>query len=675
MQPDDSTQLTAAGGGLDAIHPPARLSATRPLARVSGSHPLARLSGTHPLARLSGDEIHAARALIEGSGLVTPTTRYAYLALEEPTKAEVLAFQPGDPVERRVRAILLDVANGRTRDVLASLTRAEIERVAEVDTSAGGQAPILLEEFIAVDEIVKADAGWCAAIARRGISDLSLVRPCPLSAGDFGLPGERGRRMLRVLSFVAHRPEDHCWAHPIDGVVAYVDLVERRVVELIDHELLPVPKEEANIDDPSYVGPVRTTLKPLEISQPEGPSFEVADDVVTWENWRFRVGFDPREGLVLQQISFTDGGRERPIIYRASIAEMVVPYADPSPVRFWQNYFDAGEYLLGQQVNSLVLGCDCLGEIHYFDAVMADGEGQPREVSNAVCMHEEDYGVLWKHTDIFTESQETRRQRRLVVSFFTTVGNYDYGFYWYFYLDGTIQLEVKMTGVIFTSSYVADSPWASQVGPELGAPYHQHLFSARLDMMVDGLTNAVDELDAVRVRAGGVNPHGNAFTRSVTRLTRESEAARVAHPGAARVWQVVNPESMNRLGRPVGYTLVPQGQPLLLAADEAAIRRRAAFATRHLWVTRYDAAERYAAGDLVNQHPGGDGLPAYAAKDRSIDGEDIVVWHTFGSVHFPRPEDWPVMPVDTCGFTLKPVGFFDRNPTLDVPASTSRHCH
>jgi len=650
MQPatDDSAQLTATRGKLNAMH---------------------------PLARLSGDEIHAARALIEGSALITPTTRYAYLALEEPTKAEVLAFQLGDPVERRVRAILLDIATGRTHDVLASLTRAEVERVAEVDTGAGGQAPILLEEFIAVDEIVKADAGWCAAIARRGITDLSLVRPCPLSAGDFGLPGERGRRMLRVLSFVAHRPEDHCWAHPIDGVVAYVDLIERRVVELIDHELLPVPKEEANIDDPSFVGPVRTTLKPLEISQPEGPSFEVADDVVTWENWRFRVGFDPREGLVLQQISFTDGGRERPIIYRASIAEMVVPYADPSPVRFWQNYFDAGEYLLGQQVNSLVLGCDCLGEIHYFDAVMADGEGQPREVSNAVCMHEEDYGVLWKHTDIFTESQETRRQRRLVVSFFTTVGNYDYGFYWYFYLDGTIQLEVKMTGVIFTSSYVADSPWASQVGPELGAPYHQHLFSARLDMMVDGLTNAVEELDAVRVRAGGANPHGNAFTRSVTRLTRESEAARVAHPAAARVWQVVNPESMNRLGRPVGYTLVPQGQPLLLAADEAAIRRRAAFATRHLWVTRYDPAERYAAGDLVNQNPGGDGLPAYTAQDRSIDGEDIVVWHTFGSVHFPRPGDWPVMPVDTCGFTLKPVGFFDRNPTLDVPASTSRHCH
>src|SRR4029079_5747455 len=210
----------------------------------------------------------------------------------------------------------------------------------------------------------------------------------------------------------------------------------------------------------------------------------------------------------------------------------------------------------------------------YFDVVMADAQGEPRDVPNAICIHEEDYGVLWKHTDIFTGSQETRRQRRLVVSFFVTVGNYDYGFYWYFYLDGTIQAEVKATGVVFTSSYVDGSPWATEIAPGLGAPYHQHLFSARLDMMVDGLANAVEELDAVRVRISPANPHGNAFTRSVTRLTRESEAARDAHPAAGRVWRGVTTGRVTRLGQPVGYTLVPQGQPLLLAADEASISRR-----------------------------------------------------------------------------------------------------
>src|SRR5690606_22602969 len=110
------------------------------------------------------------------------------------------------------------------------------------------------------------------------------------------------------------------------------------------------------------------------------------------------------------------------------------------------------------------------------------------------------------------------------------------------------------------------------------------------------------------------------------------------------------------------------------ADDGSSIQRRATFATKHLWVTRYDEAERYAAGDFVNQHPGDGGLPAYVSADRSIDNEDIVVWHTFGLTHFPRPEDWPIMPVDYTGFKLKPVGFFDRNPALNVPPNASAHC-
>jgi primary-amine oxidase len=180
----------------------------------------------------------------------------------------------------------------------------------------------------------------------------------------------------------------------------------------------------------------------------------------------------------------------------------------------------------------------------------------------------------------------------------------------------------------------------------------------------------VDEIDVHGLPLGPDNPYGNAMVRRVTRLTNEATAARVADTRVGRVWRVVNPRSTNRLGEPVGYVLHPQPAPLLLAAEETALRRRAAFATKHLWVTRYDPAERYPAGDFVNQHPGGAGLPAYVAAGRDIDGADIVLWHTFGPTHFPRPEDWPVMPVERCGFTLRPVGFFDRNPTLDVPPSS-----
>ncbi|GAB3975414.1 hypothetical protein GCM10027615_42820 [Plantactinospora veratri] len=213
------------------------------------------------------------------------------------------------------------------------------------------------------------------------------------------------------------------------------------------------------------------------------------------------------------------------------------------------------------------------------------------------------------------------------------------------------------------------------MAPGLGAPYHQHLFSARLDVTVDGTRNAVDELDVRALPVGPDNPYGNAFTRVATRLSTESEGARHADASVGRSWRISNPERLGRLGRPVGYQLRPEGQSVLLAAPDSSVARRAAFATRSLWVTRYDPEQRYPAGDLVNQHPGRAGLPEYVAADRPIDGEDIVLWHTFGTTHFPRPEEWPVMPVDRCGFTLRPDGFFDRNPTLDVPASTATHCH
>ena len=630
----------------------------------------------HPLDRLTETEIKATREILEEAALVSDTTRFVYVGLEEPHKNVVLSFRPGDEVPRTVRCFLIETATGAGHDVSVDLTAGHLARHVILD-GAAGQMPVLDEEFGIIEGILAADQRWVHAMSHRGL-DVADVRAVPLSAGVFGDEAEVGARLVRVLGFHQADPQDLPWAHPVDGVVAYVDLTRQVVTEVIDHQVLPVPQERGEWDaQPHRVEP-RTSLKPIEISQPEGPSFSVEGDVVTWEKWKFRIGFDGREGLTLHQLSFTDGEVERPVVYRASLSEMVVPYADPSPVRYWQNYFDAGEYMYARYTNSLKLGCDCLGEIRYFDATLADERGNPLVIENAICMHEEDYGILWKHTDMFNGMTETRRQRRLVVSFFLTIGNYDYGFYWHLYLDGTIQLECKATGIVFTSAFTADhGEYTTEIAPGLGAPFHQHLFSARLDMMVDGVANAVEEIDAVRVPVSDTNPHGNAFGRSVTRLTSESEAQRLNDGSVGRVWHIVNPEVQNRLGQNVGYALHPENQPVMLADDTSSIHRRATFATKNLWVTRYDPEERYAAGDFVNQHPGGAGLPAYAAQDRDIDGQDIVIWHTFGLTHFPRPEDWPIMPVDYAGFTLKPQGFFDRNPTLDVPASSSGtgRCH
>ncbi|MFC4852573.1 primary-amine oxidase [Actinophytocola glycyrrhizae] len=631
---------------------------------------------SHPLTPLRAEEITDIRKILEAADVLRAATRFSYLGLSEPAKADVARYErDGTAVPRMARALLLDVETGAAEDVLVSLTERAVARRTPVDPALG-QVPVLVEEHELVREIMAKDDGWRAALRARGIDEPTQVYLAALSAGRFESTSDGHRRMVRVL---AHwRPEESTmvWAHPVDGLVAYVDLIARTVVEIVDTGAVPIPAESGDYDDPAVSGPMRTTQRPIEITQPDGPSFTLDDNVLRWENWHVRLGYDMREGLVLHRVSFRDGDRDRSVLHRASVAEMVVPYADPGPIRFWQNYFDTGEYQLGRLANSLELGCDCLGEITYVDAAVTDGAGDPTTITNAICIHEEDAGVLWKHTDPANGSRQTRRQRRLVVSFFVTVGNYDYGFYWYFYLDGTIELECKATGIVFTARHDERiAPYASEVAPGVAAPYHQHLFNVRLDMAVDGDVNAVDEVEVAPVPMGPANPHGNAFRRSARRLATESAAARLAAPERGRVWHVVNPARRNRLGEAPGYVLTPQGLPVLMAAEGSAIHGRATFATKHLWVTRFDDAERFPAGDLVNQSPPGQGLPAYTAADRDIDGADIVVWHTFGMTHFPRPEDWPVMPVDTCGFTLKPSGFFDRNPTLDVPPPASAHCH
>ncbi len=623
-------------------------------------------TATHPLSRMTADEIDIARSLVTEAGLVQPSTVFVYVGLAEPHKRDVRGFTPGSPVERRLRLLLLDRATGAGRDVLVSVTAGTVVSDTEIDGVADGQVPITDAEFEAIEPILAADEGWVAAMAKRGL-DVADVRAVPLSAGSY-FPEEHGHRVVRVLGFHQADPDDLPWAHPVDGVVAYVDITRGVTTAVHDHFDLPVPAERASLE-----GTPRD-LKPIEITQPEGRSFTLEDDVVRWAGWEFRIGFDVREGLTINQLSI-DG---RSVVHRASIAEMVVPYADPSPVRFWQNYFDTGEYLFARYTNSLELGCDCLGDIAYLDATIADETGAPRVMRNAICMHEEDYGIAWKHTDLFTGMAETRRSRRLVISFFTTIGNYDYGFYWYLYTDGTIALESKATGVVFTSAYRGEEhPYATEIAPGLGAPFHQHLFSARLDMAVDaadGSGNTVHEVDAVRVPISDTNPYGNAFTRSLTPITRESESGRITDATKGRTWHVVNPGKTNRLGQPVGYALHPENAPVLLADDESSIHQRATFATKSLWVTEYDPAERYPAGDFVNQHPGAAGLPAFISGDAPLEDTDVVLWHTFGLTHFPRPEDWPVMPTDYAGFVLKPVGFFDANPALGVPASTSSHC-
>jgi primary-amine oxidase len=218
---------------------------------------------------------------------------------------------------------------------------------------------------------------------------------------------------------------------------------------------------------------------------------------------------------------------------------------------------------------------------------------------------------------------------------------------------------------------------ASMVAPGLAAPFHQHLFNVRLNVEIDGPHNAVVEVDTLPSPLGEENPWGNAFAPVSTVLEREVAARRNVDPSRSRSWKIVNRASRNAVGQPTAYKLLPGSTPTLLADPSSSVGQRATFASHNLWVTPFAADERHAAGDYPNQHSGGAGLPAWTARDRPVVDTDIVVWHSFGVTHIPRPEDWPVMPVESTGFSLVPFGFFDRNPALDVPPSAAGevHCH
>ena len=642
--------------------------------------PPAALGSMHPLEPLSVEEMTEACRVVAGrwpDPEASKELRYPVVALAEPDRAALRSWRPGDPITRRADVVVLDRTNGLVSEAVVDLSQGAIERWRDLP---GFKPALLFDESLAAICAVQEDPAWLAALARRGITDLTNIQIDPWPAGNFDLPGEAGRRLFRCVSYVRHEHRDNGYAHPIEGVVAVYDSGAGEVIEVIDTGVVPVPAECANytIDK---IGPVRTGLRPLEVSQPEGVSFEVQGHEIRWQRWSLRFTIHPIEGLVLHTVGYEDEGRLRPILHRASIAEMVVPYGAPGVCHWWKNAFDAGEWGLGRMIQPLTLGCDCLGEIRYFDAVLPDDMGGARTIDNAVCLHEEDYSILWKHVDLWSGASEVRRSRRLVLSSIATVGNYEYGFYWYFYLDGTIQLEVKLTGIMQTGALdEADAgqmteatTYGARLAPGLWAPNHQHLFCARLDMEVDGPGNSVYEVDALPAPEGPDNPYGNGMITRATLLASEAQAQRMADPSAARRWKIVNPSVRNSLGEPVGYTLFPVATPVMMAAPTSSVSRRATFATRNLWVTPDDPDQRRPAGAHPNQSGGGDGLPAWTSADRPVVETDLVVWHSFGVTHLPRPEDWPVMPVEYTGFSLKPVGFFARNPALDLPPSAGGH--
>ncbi|MBD0269719.1 MAG: primary-amine oxidase, partial [Cyanobacteria bacterium Co-bin8] len=620
---------------------------------LTSTPPVASTPHLHPLEPLTAEEIQRAVAIVRQEKAAGDTFRFPVVTLHEPPKIAVLNYRPGEALAREAFFILLDNATGKVYEAIVSLDQNTVTSWQHIPDV---QPNIMADELADCEAAVKAHPAFKAAVEKRGL-DLETVVVDPWAIGNFGFENEVGLRLSRCLCYVRNTPESNFYSRPIDGLVPVVDLNTMELVRIEDVGAVPVPPDPGEYAREFYQDKFRQDLKPLHISQPEGPSFSIEGHLIKWQKWHIRIGFTPREGLVLHQVGYEDEGRLRPILYRASMAEMVVPYNDPRPQHFRKNAFDLGEHGVGMLANSLTNGCDCLGEIRYFDAVLTDSRGNVAITENAVCLHEEDFGILWKHYDWRREHTDVRRSRRLVLSFIATVDNYEYGFYWYFYQDGTIQYEIKLTGILLCGALADQPKYGTLVAPDLNAIIHQHFFGMRLDFDIDGGENSVYEVNTASEPMGPDNPYGNACYAVETLLGTEQAAQRIIDPLVGRYWKVVNPNVTNRLDKPVAFKLIPGENVLPFAHPDAPILKRAGFLTKHLWVTPYQADEKFSAGAYPNQHAGGEGLPKWTQADRPLENTDVVVWYTFGHHHIPRPEDWPVMPVAYSGFTLKPVGF------------------
>lgn len=626
----------------------------------------------HPLHPLSAEEIEAATAACER--LFGGAVAFSSVSLVEPPRGDVDAFEAGAGPRppRRLLVSLLERRPARAHEVVVEAGAVVSRRhVPGVQPSFAHGEYELCEEAVRGDERLR---GWCA---ERGV-DVADVLVEAWASGWFGPEDDPDRRLVRPLLYLRSSPgaeHSNPFGRPLDGLLPVVDLVEGRVVRWArwapDHPVPPAGDEHAEFDRSFWPAARRLpAAAPIVISQPEGAAFSVSDgNLVEWQRFRFRVGFTQREGLVLHGISFCG----RSVAARLSYNEMVVPYGDPRVPNVRKNAFDAGEDGLGNSANSLELGCDCVGRVRYFDGCVVNRLGRAVRIPRAVCMHEEDDGVLFTHVDWRTGRKESRRSRRLVVQFTATVANYDYIFAFHLRLDGAVEGLVKMTGILSTSSVPpgsAGSPHGTMVAPQLNAPIHHHFFVVRLDAAVDGPACRVDEVEVRADPPGAANPRRNAFRAHSTPVLSEDMGGRDVDNRAARHWLVSSATRRNRTGARTAYRLLPGPDVRPLMHPTAPVLRRASFLRHQLWVTQSDPARRFASGDYPNQRRGSDGVAEWALENRPLVDVPVSLWYCMGFTHVVAVENWPIMNVETVGFTFAPFGFHDANPCLAVaPAS------
>ncbi|KAI5787166.1 copper amine oxidase [Geopyxis carbonaria] len=652
----------------------------------------------HPLAQLATEEIHSARDIVRHARSTALSVVFRTITLEEPAKATLIPFLAAEHSGRltprterppRLARVLYDVIlPDKSLDFCDSLVNiATGQEISYEVVDKKFHSPMNADEIALFPKVAMASPIFKAALAELSLPENINIVIDPWMYGGWENPEENSPYYMQGLVYArdpkTNNPDSNHYAFPLP-LIPVMDMKTSQIVRVDrlatggrndGHDYQTGPKEAlAHCKASEYIpelveGGLRQDLKPLNIIQPYGPSFTVTDNsLVEWQKWRFRVGFNPREGATIHDLCY-DG---RNVLYRLSFSEMSVPYGDPRAPFHRKQAFDFGDGGAGRAANNLELGCDCLGLIKYFDAVMNDTTGTGVVSKNVICMHEEDDGILWKHTNYRTSRAVVTRNRKLIIQFIITLANYEYIFAYHFDQAGGIMIETRATGVVSTVPIDPGktSPWGNVVSPGVLAQNHQHLFCVRIDPAIDGHKNTVIQEESHPLPyTPELNPYGNGY--EVRQTILEKSCGVNAAPQNGRIFKIVNPNVRNPIsGRPVGYKLVPSPTQLTLAHPDSVMAKRMGYANHHIWVTKHMDGKFWAAGQFTNQSSVEcGGVKDMAEREDDIDNEDIVVWHTFGLTHNPRIEDFPVMPVEIHRIDLKPADFFSRNPAIDVPSS------
>jgi primary-amine oxidase len=647
----------------------------------------------HPLDPLTADELAQVKTILAKSGAFSRNTDFSWVALDEPPKHSVGEFKPGSDFARRASVAAIDFDKRRAFDVIVDLKAARIASLTDLNDLAPGLSEADDER---ARTIIDADETIKAALTRRGLSMTGKVSDSlPIQFGPIGydrslLREGEPRRLVRAL-FGSDQNATNEFSPFLPGFMAVVDLYAGRVVKLYDNAGPATVKVPHDIFDSAVRG-AQTPAKPV-VPPRSAKDFKLAGNILSWRNWQFRFGFNPREGLVLYQIAFNDGGRARPIVYRAAVADVLTAYADASENWSWMELLDEGVFGLGVMSIDVKAGREVPANAALLSPVMADASKQrfSSTFKNRIYVYERDAGGLmhYRQGNLSFHARATE----LVIGFMASLGNYVYGFNWVFKQDGAFVFEAELAGEIATTfvaakecgvcKALAQGPGSADetrtyssngeerhgalVHPNLVGIHHQHWFNLRLDFDVDGPANAVMENNLQRTEAQQRDGAANAdrfFTTAHTVFGKAADAKRDAHEETARTWTIYNPSSLRRAGRPAGYMVVPVDAA---ATMFGATREKdpVGFTFHHFWVTPYREGQLYASG----RHPGQAGANYtdtlyHYANDEPVYDKDIVVWYSLGETHVTRPEDYPVMTNAKVSVVFRPDGFFDRNPVL-----------